>query len=249
MIQNYIYNDVKHFNILITILVLLVIITGYFFLIQFNNQLKKNIIQLNIINNVFKDSLATKDVQLKEIHHRIKNNLQLIVSLLNIEACNSNSIEDFLFKGQTRIHSIAAIHQNLYESEFSNSVNLQNYVESIVQNLSQIYKNEVVIEINTNNTILDVETAIPIGLIITELVCNSFKHAFIKNNSGLIKIDIVKKKFKKYELTLQDNGIGFSEIPSPKMAIGLDLVSMMVLQINGKINRKNSNGALYNISF
>ncbi|MCF8319582.1 MAG: sensor histidine kinase [Flavobacterium sp.] len=250
MIEFNSYIDSKFYSIEFAIVILLFILMGYFLLIRFNFQLKKDLAQLNQINDFNQVTLATKETQLKEIHHRIKNNLQLIVSLLNIEAKNNNnSVEDFLFKVQTRIHSIALIHQNLYETEFTNSVDLQYYLESIVHNLSQIYKNDVEIEINTNNTILDVETAIPIGLIITELVCNSFKHAFYKNNAGKIKIDIINKKLKKYELTLQDNGIGFPEIPSPKNAIGLDLVSIMVLQINGEINRKNNQGAFYNISF
>jgi two-component sensor histidine kinase len=249
MIENIIFLNSIDFGTLILPGILLVFILGIGLLIRFNNQLKKDIEKLNQINNFHQVAIATKNIQLKEIHHRIKNNLQLIVSLLNIEASNNNSVEDFLFKVQTRIHSIALIHQNLYETEFTSAVHLQNYVESIVQNLSQIYKNDVEIEINTNNTILDVETAIPIGLIITELVCNSFKHAFIKNNKGKIKIDIKNNKLKKYELTLQDNGIGFPEIPTPKRAIGLDLVSIMVLQINGEINRKNNQGAFYNISF
>ncbi len=249
MIEYNDYIDSKLYFVIIAIVILLIILIGYYFLIRFNFQLKKEIEQLNQINYFNQVSITTNEIQLKEIHHRIKNNLQLIVSLLNIEASNNNSVEDFLFKVQTRIHSIALIHQNLYETEFTNSVDLQYYVESIVQNLSQIYKNDVVIEINTNNTILDVETAIPIGLIITELVCNSFKHAFIKNSAGKIKIDIINKKLKQYELTLQDNGIGFPEIPTQKKAIGLDLVSIMVLQINGEINRKNNQGAFYNISF
>jgi two-component sensor histidine kinase len=96
---------------------------------------------------------------------------------------------DFLIKGQSRIHSISLIHQNLYETGYCNTINLQNYIENIVQNLSQIYNSEIDIEINTNETILDVDTAIPFGLIITELVCNAFKHAFkdkVKNHEKII---------------------------------------------------------------
>ncbi len=247
------YNSCNYlgiYKILLLLVILLLYILGINTLIRYNNQLIKKNIALNTLNNVFKDSIASKDLQLKEIHHRIKNNLQLIVSLLNIEANNnSTSLEAFLLKGQSRIHSIAAIHTNLYENEFSNKINLQNYLESIVQNLSQIYQNDVTIEINAKDTVLDPETAIPIGLIITELVSNAFKHAFIKNNSGCIKIDIIKTKHNKYNMTIQDNGIGFPEKPIAKISIGLDLVSMMVLQINGELQRKNQQGAFYNISF
>ena len=202
------------------------------------------------MNNSFQVSITRKDLQLKDLHHRIKNNLQLIISLLNIEASkkNGDTIDEYLLKGQSRIHSIAAMHQNLYETEYYESIKLQNYIESIVRNMTNIYNNNIKIEINTNDTILEVDKAIPLGIIITELVSNSFKHAFIENNEGNIKIDI-KKNLNKYELILQDNGVGFPDKPTSKVAIGLELVSMMVLQINGHLNRKNQQGAIYNISF
>ena len=141
------------------------------------------------------------------------------------------------------------IHQNLYENGFSNTINLQNYIENIVKNLSQIYNTEIDIEINTNETILDVDAAIPLGLIITELVCNAFKHAFKDSKSGRIKIDIKKNSENKLELTLKDNGTGFPEKPTSKLAIGLELVQMMVMQLNGKLNRENQQGTIYSISF
>lgn len=114
--------------------------------------------------------------------------------------------------------------------------------------MTAIYNNDIKIEINTNDTILEVDKAIPVGIIITELVSNSFKHAFTENCEASIRID-VKKNQNKYELILQDNGIGFPDKPTSKVAIGLELVSMMVLQINGRLNRKNQQGAIYNISF
>lgn len=206
---------------------------------------------MNLLNREFQDTIATRNLQLKEIHHRIKNNLQLILSLLNIEAGNNKviSIEEFLLKGQSRIQSIVEVHQNLYEADLNDKVRLQNYIESLVQSLSQMYNQEVEFEIVTHNTILDIETTIPLGLIITELVSNSFKHAFVGTDVARIKIDIKKSDDKKYLMTLQDNGVGFPEKPSSNVAIGLELVSMLVLQINGKLNRKNQQGAIYNISF
>ena len=205
---------------------------------------------MNSINNTYQVSLASKEIQIKEIHHRIKNNLQLIISLFNIEASNKNgfTIDEFVLKGQARIQSIAAIHQNLSETDYSNSIKLQNYIEIIIHYLTEIYNNKIAIEINSNDIFLDVETAIPIGIIITELVSNSFKHAFNGNNIGIIKI-VIKKKQNKYKMILQDNGVGFPETPSKKVTVGLELVSILVLQINGKLKRRNKRGAIYNISF
>jgi two-component sensor histidine kinase len=251
MIENNNQIDFRELIIVILPIALALLMLGFCLLFRYNYLLKKNNIQLNSLNNTFQATLANKELQLKEIHHRIKNNLQLIVSLLNIEAGNNNeaTIGDFLLKGQSRIHSISLIHQNLYETESSNSINLQNYIENIIQNLSYIYNSEIDIEINTNETKLNVDAAIPVGLIITELVSNAFKHAFKDSKSGHIKIDIIKNTENKLELIVKDNGIGFPEKPISKFTIGLELVHMMVLQLDGKLNRKNQQGTLYNIRF
>jgi two-component sensor histidine kinase len=251
MIENNNQIDFRELGFIIIPILLTLLLVGIALLIRHNNQLKKNNFKLNSLNNTFLVTLASKDLQLKEIHHRIKNNLQLIISLLNIEAGKNKeaTIDDFLIKGQSRILSISLIHQNLYENGFSNTINLQNYIENIVKNLSQIYNTEIDIEINTNETILDVDAAIPLGLIITELVCNAFKHAFKDSKSGRIKIDIKKNSENKLELTLKDNGTGFPEKPTSKLAIGLELVQMMVMQLNGKLNRENQQGTIYSISF
>jgi len=251
MLENNNYIDLRNYNsiILIVFISTLIIVLGL--LIYKNYYLSINNNLLTNLNSLFQDTINKNNIQLREIHHRIKNNLQLIVSLLNIEAQseNINSIESFLLKGQTRIHSIAAFHQNLYESENINLVNLQEYFENIAQHLHEIYNKNITFEINANNVFLEVEKAIPVGLIITELVYNAFKHAFVENNEGNILIEIKKNNQNKFELTLKDNGIGFPEKPTPKISIGLDLVSLMVLQINGKLVRKNQQGALFNISF
>ena len=251
MIENINQIDFSTLSSIIIPIIVSLLIVGIILLIRLNVLLNKNKLQLNCLKNTLQVTIASKDLQLKEIHHRIKNNLQLIVSLLNIEAGSNKgvTVDDFLIKGQSRIHSISLIHQNLYESEFCNNINLQNYIESIVKNLSQIYNTEIDIEINTNETVLDVDTAIPFGLIITELVCNAFKHAFTDAKSGHIKIDVRKNAENKLELILKDNGIGFPEKPTSKFAIGLELVHMMVLQLDGKLNRENQQGTVYNISF
>lgn len=200
----------------------------------------------------FQNSLVEKNIQLKEIHHRVKNNLQLINSLLNIQGRNnSNNFEDFLEKGQSHILSISLLHQNLYESEHANKVNFQEYVQSLVNSIFAMYVNnfKIKMEVNANNIFLDIDTANPLGLIITELVCNAFKHAFVDKKEGIISIDLLCNDEINFELKIQDNGIGFSENPSPNKSFGLELVSLMVLQLNGELQRTNQNGTLYSIRF
>jgi two-component sensor histidine kinase len=152
MLENNNYIDLRIFSASILLLLLLFFIMGFGLLIYYNLQLKKNIVRLNSMNNSFQVSITRKDLQLKDLHHRIKNNLQLIISLLNIEASkkNGDTIDEYLLKGQSRIHSIAAMHQNLYETEYYESIKLQNYIESIVRNMTNIYNNNIKIEINTN---------------------------------------------------------------------------------------------------
>ncbi len=251
MIENSNYINLRDFSILILTFFLFIFLLGLGLLLLHNLQLKRKITKLNLLNIEFQEDIARKDLRFKEIHHRIKNNLQLILSLLNIEAGNKKgiSIEEFLLKCQSQIQSIVEVHQNLYEADLYNNVCLQNYIEDLVQSLSRIYNQEVEFEIATHNAILDIETTIPLGLIITELVSNSFKHAFVGKEVARIKIEIKKNEDKKYLMIMEDNGIGFPEEPSSKVTIGLELVSMLVLQINGKLNRKNQQGAIYNISF
>ena len=217
-----------------------------------NKRLKEQNIFLKNVIGEYQNSIVDKNIQLKEIHHRIKNNLQLISSLLNIQGRNSlNNFEDFIEKGQSRILSISLLHQNLYESKQNNNVNLQEYVQSLVNAVYAVYvtKSNIEIKLNANNICLDVDSAIPLGLIITELVTNAFKHAFVNRNEGTIMIDFSYNNKKSLTITIQDNGIGFPEIPLPNKSIGSELVSLLVLQLKGEIQRTNHNGTKYMIHF
>lgn len=135
MIENNYYIDLRDFSSFIVLVLLFVFIVVFGLLIYSNLHQKNKIKRLNSLNNLFQVSISSKELQLKEIHHRIKNNLQLIISLLNIEASkkNDDSIDEYLLKGQSRIHSIAAMHQNLYETEYYDSIKLQNYIEYCLQ--------------------------------------------------------------------------------------------------------------------
>jgi two-component sensor histidine kinase len=238
--------------IIVAFLLIVFILAFYYHAKNKSNQLlsaKNN--QLNELNSKLTQSIKDKEVLLKEIHHRVKNNLQLVMSLLNIQAKDSQqiSIQDFLEKGQARIATMALIHQNLYLSDDFSNIDFQSYLEILIDNVKKTFnENKVAIAINSNGNTFGLDTAIPLGIIINEIVCNALKHAFPEDRIGKIQIEIQKKEENTFELHIGDNGIGNSKVAKTS-SIGLELVSLLVMQLRGKINTINQIGTNYCIEF
>ncbi|MCU0546571.1 MAG: PAS domain S-box protein [Oscillatoriaceae cyanobacterium Prado104] len=201
-------------------------------------------------------ALREKEVLLKEIHHRVKNNMQVISSLLQLQA---QYIEDedtlSLFEeSQTRIHSMALIHEQLYQSEHLDRIDIQPYVENLVANLSQsfgCYRSSISINLNLEPISLNIETAIPCGLIINELASNSLKYAFTQNREGEISIDFRQMSDREFHLSIRDNGTGFPEgfdVESTE-TLGLRLVRMLTRQLEGSLAIDSQCGTCYDIRF
>jgi PAS domain S-box-containing protein len=201
-------------------------------------------------------ALREKEVLLKEIHHRVKNNMQVISSLLQLQA---QYIEDedtlSLFEeSQTRIHSMALIHEQLYQSEHLDRIDIKPYVENLVANLSQsfgCYSNSICINLNLDPISLNIETAIPCGLIINELASNSLKYAFTQNREGEISIDFCKISAQEFHLSIKDNGTGFPEgfdVENTE-TLGLRLVRMLTRQLDGSLTIDSQCGTCYDIKF
>ncbi|HTX61543.1 MAG TPA: histidine kinase dimerization/phosphoacceptor domain -containing protein [Methanobacterium sp.] len=200
-------------------------------------------------------SLKEKDVLLKEIHHRVKNNLQIVSSLLSLQSRymeDPASIE--IFKdSQSRIKSMALIHEKLYQTGDLTKINLSEYVNELVSDLFRSYSvNTFLVEykIESSEILLDINTAIPCGLIINELVTNSIKHAFPNNASGEIDIKIKCKK-DEFMLKVQDNGLGFPEeldLDEIK-TLGLQLVTNLTRQLDGTIDLRRKGGTCFQIKF
>ncbi|MEG3860706.1 PAS domain S-box protein [Microcoleus sp. herbarium12] len=201
-------------------------------------------------------ALREKEVLLKEIHHRVKNNMQVVSSLLQLQA---QYIEDeptlALFEeSQTRIHSMALIHEQLYQSEHLDRIDLPPYVENLVANLYQSFgcgNTSIKFNLNIDPIYLNIETAIPCGLIINELVSNSLKYAFTQSFSGEITINFNEIKAQQFHLSIQDNGSGFVtgfDVESSE-TLGLRLVRMLTQQLEGNIVVDSECGTCYHISF
>jgi PAS domain S-box-containing protein len=202
-----------------------------------------------------KASLQEKEVLLKEVHHRVKNNLQIICSLLKLQ---SSSIKDeatlSLFNDSyNRVRSMALIHENLYQSSDLAKIDLANYINNLVANLSHSYSvslSGINFQVEVEEIWLDVDTAIPCGLIINELVSNSIKYAFKNPSEGKINI-IFSKVNDDFCLIVRDNGVGLPPGLDIKKStsLGLKLVCNLAKQLRGRIEINNSNGAYFEIKF
>jgi two-component sensor histidine kinase len=218
-------------------------------------ELQDSINELAISKDAILNSLKEKNILLKEVHHRVKNNLQLIISMLNIQARRNNydNIEDFIKKGETRISSMALIHQSLYQSEESlDKINFQGYVEELVDSIAQTFdhsNDKINYVIDANGIVFNLTTAIPLGLIINELVTNSLKYAFPNGQSGTIRILIQKSTSNLFELIIEDDGIGFDENKLQKKSFGLELIKLLTHQLNGTVTFESRIKTIYKISF
>ncbi len=201
-------------------------------------------------------SLNEKEVLLKELHHRVKNNLQLISSLLNLQAA---SVEDpqarsLFAESQSRIRSMALIHEILYASEDLAKVNFGEYVPRLVAHLCRSYAVEreaVDLHIHADEVLVAADKAIPGGLIINELVANALKHAFPAGTRGEIRIDFHRDGGGKCELIIRDTGVGFPadlDVRNAQSA-GLQLVSTLVDQLGGNVEYRSDRGAQVTMGF
>ncbi|OYU82969.1 MAG: hypothetical protein CFE24_13465 [Flavobacterium sp. BFFFF2] len=255
IIQNQQYHIKITLLISVLITLCIVVITFSFVKLQAKNREiahKNN--ELEESQDLLVNSLQQKEILLKEIHHRVKNNLQIIMSFLNIQAKEGKpkSVDEFLEISESRIQSMALIHQCLYECESINSISFQNYVSQLTDYLKSVMglnSDRIAIEIDVENISLDIETAMPLSLIINELLTNSFKYAFPSQQSGEVQIKMRKLPDFTYELIYSDNGIGFDSELKTKQSFGVELVKMLVKQLKGNLTKEPFEGTKYNIAF
>jgi two-component sensor histidine kinase/HAMP domain-containing protein len=201
-------------------------------------------------------SLEEKEVLLKEIHHRVKNNLQIVSSLFFFQSkkiTDPQTLEMFR-EGQNRVKSMALIHERLYQSGDLANINFKEYVKKLINFLLQSYGvNQSKIKLKTNiaDIELAVDTAVPCGLIINELISNSLKHGFDSEASGEIRIDMGHNENNKLILIISDNGKGIPENLNIQEtdSLGLRLVNNLTIQLNGKVEFFNRNGTTVKLIF
>jgi PAS domain S-box-containing protein len=212
-------------------------------------------------DEVIASSLREKQVMLEEIHHRVKNNMQLISSLMQLQAMkvSDESVKTLFDDSHSRILSMALVHENLYEAEDMSLVDFRDYLEKLISNLRNVYPNEgLAIRLETGDIRLAIGRAIPLGLIVNELVTNAMRHAFPEGREGTIMVGLRRvegdgddfegnPQDTRYELVVQDDGIGYRR--RGKEGLGLELVDGLVRQIRGEIIFKNKKGTRVEVGF
>ncbi|MBN1143349.1 MAG: sensor histidine kinase [Bacteroidales bacterium] len=215
---------------------------------------------MNLLVNQMRErenqNLQEKETLLREIHHRVKNNLQLIVSLLNLQssAVNDPEIRTALIESQYRIKSMALIHQLLYQSDMLSRVDFSAYLKQLAHSLQSTYvlpEKNIRCNVNAENIEFDIETAIPLGLIANELVSNAFKYAFTHSNEGRIDISVMRTAENQYLMEVSDNGTGLPGNYNLEKAktLGHKLVNLLTRQIEGKISYAVNKDTSFRISF
>ncbi|MBA3898662.1 MAG: PAS domain S-box protein, partial [Bacteroidetes bacterium] len=195
-----------------------------------------------------KKSLKEKEVLLKEVHHRVKNNLQVISSILNLQSSNikEKKILNILRESQDRIKAMAYIHESLYQNKDFSNIKFSDYIGNLSKNLVysyRIYNNLIELKLDIDEVYLNLDLAIPCGLIINELVSNALKYAFPRNKKGsiFIKVKVVGDSL---AIVVKDNGIGFPEgLDFRKTdSLGLQLVTTLTDQIQGNVEMETLKG-------
>ncbi len=206
--------------------------------------------------SLLESSLAEKEILLKEIHHRVKNNLQIISSLVVLQEQYVKDVRILhIFKDfQSRIKVMALIHQTLYNSENLNKICLSEYIENLVNNLFKVYSahsKHIKLQLNIENIDFNLDNATACGLIINELVSNSLKHAFSKNDNGKIVVTLKKMINDRILLDVYDNGMGFPKDIDYKNtdSLGLKLISTITKQMDGNISIERNNGTHVKITW
>ncbi len=225
-------------------------------LININRQLKQENIERQQVETQVRKALKEKEILLKEIHHRVKNNLLVVSSLLafQTEFIKDEAIIKMFDNSQNRIHSMALIHEQLYRSHNLKNIDFSQYIKSLIDQLSATYNiSQAPLEFSifTQPVLVNIETAHPCGLIVNELIANALEHGFPNNRKGKIFVSLQKQKDCSIVLKIKDNGVGFPANLDfhHTESLGLQLVSTLIEQLEGEITLDRTEGTCFTISF
>jgi len=239
------------FGILITFLLILMIKSNADAKIELKKKVKDRTQEL-------KESNKQQAILLKEIHHRVKNNLQVITSLLSLQSSNiEDSKTKEIFKvSQFRINAMAMLHEELYQSEDLSKIGYGKYLQKLVEHLITSIKgpdNNIDLSIEVPETLkLNIDTAIPLGLLINEVITNSLKYGFLNQKGGSIYIKIIPETYPNFKLLIGDHGQGFPDTINHRTtkSLGLKLIRQLTRQLSGSVERNNkTKGVHYLIDF
>ncbi len=201
-------------------------------------------------------SLEEKTVLIKELHHRVKNNMQVVSSLISLQSrkIDDDRYRDIFMESSNRIQAMAMVHEKIYHSEDLARVDFSRYVREIAERLLSSFsleRGQVVLDIDVRDVFLGIDEAVPCGIILNELITNSFKHAFPKGRRGKLSITFVTDGDGRHRLVVQDDGPGIPDdlIGSADKSLGMQIVTALTRQLNGTISADSAGGARIEIVF
>jgi two-component sensor histidine kinase len=188
-----------------------------------------------------------KELLLQEVHHRVKNNLQIVISLLNLQArhVKDPATKDVMQAIRSRVRSMALLHERLYRHNNLEHIDLEDYIREICESLYAAYgvsEENVTLYLNIPDITIDLDSAITLGLIVNELISNSLKYAFPEATTGKLGIELFQMEKDHYQLMVWDNGIGSTNELNQQQSFGLQLVSSLTKKLGGEIKHENING-------
>lgn len=219
-----------------------------------NNEIEETVAQLKATQISLTAKNAENELLLKEIHHRVKNNLEVVSSLIALQSAKINDpeVQDAMLASQNRVQSMGILHQNLYQSEHLGFIEMKNYFQNLCENILDSYNqtDRIKVNIDMEEVELDVDTAVSVGLIVNELLTNSLKYAFPNGEKGTIKLSLENLDKDHLKLRISDNGVGKSFDSQAKgTGFGTQLVDLLTLQIDGKLEQEVNNGTVISINF
>jgi len=210
--------------------------------------------RIYVSNKTLKEKFKEKEALVQEIHHRVKNNLQFVNSIINMQTNTvQNKLEvTVLSETARRIRSMALVHEMLYNKNNESGINMKHYLSELIKNIDDLVntsRKNIDFILNIDDIIFDVSKATAIGMIVSELASNSLKHAFDKTENPAIKIELKQSNSSNYGLIYVDNGVGLPENYSKTNKLGMRLIDIFSRQIKGSYVFENQNGLMYKINF
>ncbi len=234
----------------------LIFAMGIFGIIVGGGMVRTSVLEKSVSDNKLRRSLREKETLIKEIHHRVKNNMQVVSSIINLQAYSTDDtgIRNLFRECQNRVRAMAIVHEKLYKSENLATINLKTYSDSLLGEIStsiNSLRNRIMLNVDVEDIYLNIDEAIPCGLIINELVSNSYRHAFNEKHEGIIEIKAFIEDNERVTIIIRDNGSGIDDdIDKLKTgSLGLQLVYSLAEQLQGTVDLETEGGTLFRICF
>lgn len=259
LFESHYINDEKRQQMFIYNLLASAFAVAFFIYLSVKNNLKTSLLyeqrikEREIAEKTIKQTIAEKDILLTELHHRVKNNLAVIAGLfsLKLDSIKNEEAREVLLESRNRVRSMALIHNRLYKASNFANVNFEEYIHELVNEIKLSYPaiaDSIALNTHISNITLNVNTAIPCGLILNELLTNCYKHAFKGKDSGAIYISF-SKIGDKIQLIVRDNGIGLKPDYEQSESLGITVIQSLCEQLEGVCEYKVDEGTSFTLTF